>query len=92
MSTSTLLHVAKAALLMLGIAAYYFTWHLLINNGTQDLMAGIRDNGPHYLPGTEEPLVQICEHNLPSDYRVILPLQLLALDINVNATYLNSLG
>lgn len=80
MSTSTLLHVAKVALLMLGIAAYYFTWHLLINNGTQNLMADIRDNGPHHLPGTREPLVQKCEHHL------------LAFDLNIDATHLQRLA
>ena len=91
MSTSKLLHVAKAGLLMLGIAAYYFTWHLLIHNGTQALMADIRDNGPHHLPGTREPLVQKCEHNLPSYYPLILPLQLLALNLNIETSHLKRL-
>lgn len=53
---SCLINSTKVALACLSAAAYYATWYILVNNGTTDYMAHIRDVGPRLLPGTKEPL------------------------------------
>ena len=53
---SSLINLTKAALVFLSAVAYYATWYTLINNGTTDYVAHIRDVGPRLLPGTKEPL------------------------------------
>ena len=52
----SLINATKAALAFLSIAAYYGTWHLLLNNDTTKHMEHIRDFGPRLLPGTKEPV------------------------------------
>lgn len=46
----------KIMLAILSAAGFYGTWILLINNGTAEMMAHIRDIGPRLLPGTKEVL------------------------------------
>ena len=53
---SFLINATRLALLFLSAAGYYFTWYILLNNGTTDYMAHIRDIGPRLLPGTKEPI------------------------------------
>ena len=64
------INVSKAALAFLSAAAYYATWHILLNNGTTEHMARIRDIGPRLLPGTKEP-VRTVYTGIPSiDYQL----------------------
>lgn len=53
---STLANASKFILLLFCGAGFYATWYLLLNNGSTDHMAQIRDVGPRLLPGTNEPL------------------------------------
>ena len=50
------INLSKVALGFLSAAGYYATWYILLNNGSTDHMAHIRDVGPRLLPGTEEPV------------------------------------
>ena len=52
----SLINVTKAVLAFLSVAAYYGTWHILLNNGTTKHVAHILDVGPPSLPGTKEPV------------------------------------
>lgn len=51
--------MVKVILLLLSIAGFYGTWVLLMNNGTGEQMAKLGDHGPHWLPGTQEPLRRV---------------------------------
>lgn len=53
---SLMINASRLVLLLLCAAGYYGTWHILLNNGTTEYMAHIRDVGPRLLPGTNEPL------------------------------------
>ena len=53
---STLIDSSKLILLLLCGAGFYATWYLLLNNGTTDHMAHIRDVGPRLIPRTQQPL------------------------------------
>lgn len=50
----TLVDTLKFILLFLCGAGFYATWYLLLNNGTTEHLAHIRDVGPRLLPGTKE--------------------------------------
>ena len=66
----SLINVTKVALVILSAAAYYATWHILLNNGTTQHMARIRDLGPRLLPGTTKP-VRTVYTGVPSiDYQL----------------------
>ena len=67
---SALVNATKIGLIVLCIAGYYGTWHILLNNGTTKFMSSIRDIGPRILPGTNEPL-QIVYTGIPAiDYQL----------------------
>jgi len=53
---SSLINATKLAFFLLCAAGYYYTWHILLNNGTAEYMSRIRDDGPQLVPGTNEPL------------------------------------
>ena len=66
----SLINVSQVALAFLSVAAYYATWHILLNNATTNHMARIRDIGPRLLPGTTEP-VRTVYTGVPSiDYQL----------------------
>ncbi len=67
---STLINATKVALILLSAAGYYATWYLLLNNGTTDYMAHIRDVGPRLLPGTKEPVRTIYTGVPAIDYQL----------------------
>ena len=48
--------VASSSLVLLSAVGFYFTWTLLMNNGTADQMKRVRGVGPQLLPGTQEPI------------------------------------
>lgn len=51
--------IVKVVLFLLSLAGFYGTWVLLMNNGTGEQMAKLRDHAPHWLPGTQEPLRKV---------------------------------
>ena len=67
---SSLINVTKLALLFLSAAGYYATWYILLNNGTADYMAHIRDFGPRLLPGTKEPVRTVYTGYPAIDYQL----------------------
>ena len=52
----SLVRVTQVILLLLSVIGFYGTWYLILNNGTVEKMAHIRDVGPRELRGTEAPL------------------------------------
>ena len=56
MNFPSLVNIARIALLLLSAGGGYFTWYMLLNNGTTEYMSHIRDFGPRLVPGTKEPL------------------------------------
>ena len=64
-------NIVKLLLLGLSGIGFYFTWYLLLNNGSADFMADIRDNGPHVLPFTDKvPLKRVYTGMGPVDYQL----------------------
>ena len=66
----SLINVTKAALAFWSAVAYYATWHILLNNGTTEHMARIRDVGPRLLPGTKEPVRTVYTGGPSIDYQL----------------------
>ncbi|MCJ1300475.1 hypothetical protein MMC08_003272 [Hypocenomyce scalaris] len=66
------LNPVKLVLFILSIAGFYGTWVLLMNNGTAEQMAHIRDHGPHWLPGTKEPPRRLYIGIAPIDYQLTI--------------------
>ena len=66
----SLINASKGALALLSVAAYYATWHILLNNGTTEYMARIRDVGPRTLPGTTEPVRTVYTGIPTIDYQL----------------------
>lgn len=64
------MNIIKIILLLLSIAGFYGTWYLLMNNGTGEQMANLRDYGPHYLPGTKESLRRVYTGVGAFDYQL----------------------
>ena len=54
-----LINGGKITLVVWTAGAFYFTWYLMLNNGTADFLSQMKGHGPHVLPGTEEPLKRI---------------------------------
>ena len=50
------MNMVKVTLVLLSAAGFYLIWYLVLNNGTSEHMAHIRDVGPRLLPGSEAPL------------------------------------
>ena len=67
---SSLINATRLALLFLSATGYYATWYILLNNGTTDYMAHIRDFGPRLLPGTKEPLKTVYTGIPAIDYQL----------------------
>lgn len=67
---SSLINATKLALVFLSAAGYYATWYILLNNGTTDYMAHIRDVGPRLLPGTKEPVRTVYTGIPAIDYQM----------------------
>lgn len=53
---SRLIYGFQLSLLCLSALGFYFTWYLVENNGTAESLRKLREEGPHWLPGTEVPL------------------------------------
>ena len=64
------INATQVALALLSAAGYYGTWYLLLNNGTTDYMAHIRDVGPRLLPGTKEPVRTVYTGVPAIDYQL----------------------
>ena len=69
---STLVNITRLGLLLLCVAGYYSTWHILLNNGTTKFMSQIRDVGPRVLPGTTEPLKTVYVGIQAIDYQLTI--------------------
>ncbi|KAL8925280.1 MAG: hypothetical protein Q9208_003570 [Pyrenodesmia sp. 3 TL-2023] len=56
---SLFLNISKLVLLSLSGLGFYLTWHLLMNNGTGDMMNKVQTSGPHaVLPYTDGALLK----------------------------------
>lgn len=67
---SSMINATKFVLILLSAIGYYATWYILLNNGTSDQMAHIRDIGPRILPGTNEPIKTVYVGIRAIDYQL----------------------
>ena len=67
---SSLINATRLSLVLLCVAGYYGTWHILLRNGTTNYMKHIRDIGPRLLPGTNESLKTVYVGISAIDYQL----------------------